>query len=154
MINPETESNNQETIIAPVPEVVQPVMVSIDKAQLDTLIQRLSNAELKVAQFEQDINDIVKISGYLFATIQQADGLMSLVPVGKLSKALMQGKMPSFSAEEIQKLLRKAKTKIVKDDNFGLAVGHLITIYNRYSPIAGGIAIPENFKTEIENVLS
>lgn len=154
MINPEQTENNPETVVAPETEIIQPVMVSVNKSQLDALIAAKVSAETKVAQFEQDINDLVKISGYLFQTIQQADGLFSLVPVGKLSKALMQGKMPSFTPEEIHKLLMKAKSKIVKDDNFSLAVGHLINIYNRYAGIAGGIPIPEHFKSELENVLN
>lgn len=152
VVVPETVENSPEAVVAL--ESEKPVMVSVDKAQLDFLITAKLSAETKVAQLEQDIKDAAMIGTYLFTTIQNADGLMSLVPVGKISKALFQGKMPSFTAEEIQKLLLKAKAKIVKDDNFSLAVMHLINIYNRYAHIAGGVIVPETFKTELENVLN
>lgn len=152
VIAPETVENNPETVVSL--ESDKPIMVSVNKAQLDFLIAAKLSAETKVAQLEQDIKDAAMIGTYLFQTIQNADGLMSLVPVGKISKALFQGKMPSFTIEEIQKLLLKAKAKIVKDDNFSLAVVHLITIYNRYAQIAGGVIVPETFKTELENVLN
>ncbi|MER0442785.1 hypothetical protein [Emticicia sp. W12TSBA100-4] len=152
VIAPKNVDDKTETL--PAIDADKPVMVSVNKAQLDSLIAAKSLAETKVAQLEQDIKDAAMIGTYLFETIQKAEGLMSLVPVGKISKALIQGKMPSFTADEIQKLLLKAKDKIVKDDNFSLAVVHLINIYNRYAKVAGGVIVPEIFKTELENVLN
>jgi hypothetical protein len=139
-----TETTATENI--PVENAIVPVTqleyVKVEKSQLNDLINRNRQAETENQQFKQDLVNLAGLIGYVFQSVQKADGLTKLIPIKKITVALMQGKMPEFSGEEIQKLLLKAKSKVFADPNMSIAINELVAIGNRYTPIFGVNPLP------------
>ena len=103
--------------IEPVGEIVQtPVIkyVRIDENQLNELIHQKNQLETAAFQFKQDLVNVIGGTMVLFHAIRNTKGLISIIPVTKIAKAAVKGEMPEFSAEEILKLIEKAKTKVLR----------------------------------------